>query len=83
MQKAEKTSSKLDDQFVPFFSSLLKVIIVILGVFTVLATVFDIDITALAAGLGVGGIAIAMASRKFGKSIWFIYYFFRQTIYSR
>ena len=64
MQKAEKTSSKLDDQFVPFFSSLLKVIIVILGVFTVLATVFDIDITALAAGLGVGGIAVAMASKE-------------------
>ena len=63
MQKAEKTSSKLDDQFVPFFSSLLKVIIVI-GVFTVLATVFDNDITALAAGLGVGGIAVAMASKE-------------------
>ena len=77
MQKAEKTSSKLDDQFVPFFSSLLKVIIIILGVFTVLATVFDIDITALAAGLGVGGIAVAMASKEslenlFGSFIIFL-----------
>ena len=58
------------------FLLFLKVIIVILGVFTVLATVFDIDITALAAGLGVGGIAIAMASKeKVWKIIWFIYYF--------
>ena len=77
MKKAEKTASKLDDQFVPFFSSLMKVLIVVLGVFTVLATVFDIDITALAAGLGVGGIAVAMASKEslenlFGSFIIFL-----------
>jgi MscS family membrane protein len=77
MKKAEKTSSKLDDQFVPFFSSLVKVLIIVLGVFTVLATVFDVDITALAAGLGVGGIAVAMASKEslenlFGSFIIFL-----------
>jgi len=77
MKRAEKTSSKLDDQFVPFFSSLMKVLIVILGFFTVLATVFDVDITALAAGLGVGGIAVAMASKEslenlFGSFIIFL-----------
>ena len=77
MKRAEKTASKLDDQFVPFFSSLMKVIIVVLGLFTVLATVFNIDITALAAGLGVGGIAVAMASKEslenlFGSFIIFL-----------
>ena len=60
----EKTESKVDDQLVPFAVEIGKVLIVIFGVLIVLSNVFDVDVTALAAGLGVGGIAIAMASKE-------------------
>ena len=64
IKKAEKTKSKLDDQLIPFFTSLVKILITILGIFTIASNIFNINITALVAGLGVGGIAIAMAARK-------------------
>jgi MscS family membrane protein len=63
-EKASKTKSKLDDQLIPFAIDSVKVIIVILGLFTIVSNVFNVNITAIAAGLGVGGIAIAMASKE-------------------
>ncbi len=63
-EKASKTSSKLDDQLIPFAIDSIKVIVIILGLFMTIGNVFDVNITALAAGLGVGGIAIAMASKE-------------------
>ncbi len=63
-EKASKTSSKLDDQLIPFAIDSIKVIVVILGLFMIIGNVFNVNITALAAGLGVGGIAIAMASKE-------------------
>ena len=62
--KAEKTESKVDDQLVPFAVEIGKVLIVIFGVLIVLSNVFDVDVTALAAGLGVGGVAVALASKE-------------------
>ncbi len=63
-KRAERTESKLDDQVIPFAIDAIKVIIVIFGVITVISNVFLVNITALAAGLGVGGIAVAMASKE-------------------
>ena len=63
-EKATKTASKLDDQLIPFISDSIKIIIIILGGFIIIGTVFNVNVTALAAGLGVGGIAIAMASKE-------------------
>ena len=63
-KRAEKTESKLDDQIIPFAIDSIKVIIVLLGIITIVGKVFGVNITALAAGLGVGGIAIAMASKE-------------------
>ena len=63
-KKAEETESKLDDQIVPFAIDSMKVITVILGVLIIIANIFNVNVTALAAGLGVGGIAIAMASKE-------------------
>jgi MscS family membrane protein len=64
IEKAKKTESKLDDQLIPFAIDSIKVIILILGLFTIISNVFNVNITAIAAGLGVGGIAIAMASKE-------------------
>ena len=63
-KKTEKTESKLDDQLIPFATDSLKIIILILGGFLIIGNIFNVNITALAAGLGVGGIAIAMASKE-------------------
>ncbi len=62
--KAQKTESKVDDQLIPFAIEIGKVLIVIFGVLILLSNVFSVDVTALAAGLGVGGVAIALASKE-------------------
>ncbi len=63
-EKTEKTESKLDDQLIPFAIDAIKIITIILGFFLIIGDVFNVNVTALAAGLGVGGIAIAMASKE-------------------
>jgi MscS family membrane protein len=63
-KRAEKTPSKMDDQIVPFAIDFAKIAVYILGVFYLLGNVFNIDVTTLAAGLGIGGLAIAMASKE-------------------
>ena len=62
--KAEKTESKVDDQLIPFAVEIGKVLVVIFGLLIILGNVFDVDVTALAAGLGVGGVAVALASKE-------------------
>lgn len=62
--KAENTESKMDDQLVPFVIEIGKIAVYIILFFVLLGRVFNIDVTALAAGVGIGGIAIAMASKE-------------------
>lgn len=59
MQRARRTKSQVDDQVVPLVRKSLKIvlcIIIILWAFSVLG----INITALVAGLGIGGLAVAL-----------------------
>jgi Small-conductance mechanosensitive channel len=62
--RAEQTESKVDDQLIPFAIEIGKVLVFIFAVVVILANVFDQNVTALAAGLGVGGVAIALASKE-------------------
>ena len=62
--KADQTDSKMDDQVVPFALEVGKITVLIIGFFIILGRIFEIDVTALATGLGIGGIAIAMASKE-------------------
>lgn len=62
--KADKTESKMDDQLIPFIIEVGKIAVYVILFFVLLGQIFDIDVTALAAGLGIGGIAIAMASKE-------------------
>lgn len=62
--RAEKTESKMDDQLIPFAIEIGKVLVFIFGALIILSNIFDVDVTALAAGLGVGGVAIALASKE-------------------
>jgi MscS family membrane protein len=63
-ERATLTSSKLDDQFIPFFKDLIVVGISILTIFVFLGVVFKVDVVALVTGLGIGGLAIALAARE-------------------
>jgi MscS family membrane protein len=64
LKKAEKTESKSDDQIVAFTIEIIKIMISILGVFIILSGVFKLDIGTLVAGLGIGGLALALAAKE-------------------
>lgn len=63
-ERAELTENKLDDQIIPFLMEILKIVIISLSFFVILGTVFKVDIAALVAGLGVGGLALALAAKE-------------------
>lgn len=61
--KASATESRSDDQMVPFVKELTKIIAIILAVFVVLGSVFNLNVATIIAGLGIGGIAVALAAQ--------------------
>jgi len=63
MEYAEHTESKLDDELVPIVSRIANIAIVSIAGIVILDTV-GYDVTAVIASLGIGGVAIAFASRK-------------------
>lgn len=64
MFKASLTPNKSDDQLVPFLKELFKTVIVFIGFFTLLGFVFEVNVLTLITGLGIGGIAIALAAKE-------------------
>ncbi|MFA5931691.1 MAG: mechanosensitive ion channel family protein [archaeon] len=60
---AKKTSSKLDDHMLPIIDKALKVIIWVLVGIAILGNL-GYDVTAILAGLGIGGLAFAFAAQK-------------------
>jgi len=65
MQKrAEETENKMDDQLVPFTIEIVKFIAYIFVGGIILGEVFGVNATGLITGLGIGGIALAMASKE-------------------
>ncbi|MFA5382821.1 MAG: mechanosensitive ion channel family protein [Candidatus Micrarchaeia archaeon] len=58
-----KTESKLDDQILPIFKKGVFAIVFILALITALNN-FGYDVTALLGGLGIAGIAVAMAAQS-------------------
>jgi MscS family membrane protein len=64
MEKASLTETKEDDQLIPFITDSLKVFIIILGFFVILGAIFNVNVAALVGGLGIGGLAIALAGKE-------------------
>lgn len=64
IEKAAASESKLDDQLVPFAKDAIKVLLVIFSTLFVLGGVFGVNVTALIGGLGIGGLAIALAAQE-------------------
>lgn len=62
--KATITQNKADDQLVPFLKELTKTIICFIGFFVLLGYVFEINVLTLITGLGIGGIAVALAAKE-------------------
>jgi MscS family membrane protein len=62
--RAIKSQNKADDQLVPFLKELFKFIIYFIGFFVLLGYVFEVNALSLITGLGIGGIAIALAAKE-------------------
>lgn len=64
----EKSESKLDDQILPILRKSIKTVILILAIIVVLSNL-GYDILSILAGLGIGGLAIALAAQDAVKNI--------------
>ncbi len=65
-----KTESTLDDQLVPIARKTLRVFLVIIAVLFVLQNVFERDIGAWLAGLGIAGLAVSLAAQDSLKNLF-------------
>jgi MscS family membrane protein len=63
----ENTSSKLDDQLLPIVGKLFKILVVIVAISVALKQL-NVNLTAIIAGLSIGGLALALASQDTVKN---------------
>lgn len=68
-RRAEKTDTTMDDQLVPLLRKLAKGFVIILGLLLILDN-FHFNISAMLAGLSIGGIAIALAAQDTVKNFF-------------
>ncbi len=57
-------------QIIPFFGDLIRVLLYLIFFFVLLGGIFDINITSLLAGIGLGGLAIAFAAQESIKDLF-------------
>ncbi|HDL77399.1 MAG TPA: mechanosensitive ion channel family protein [Lentisphaerae bacterium] len=67
---AAKTRSRLDDMMVPMVRKSLRITIVILVLVQIAQTLSDKPLTSIIAGLGVGGLAVALAAQETLKNFF-------------
>ncbi len=68
-KRAEKTTSKVDDQIVLFFREAAKLLVIITSILFIVGSIFKLDVGSLVAGLGIGGLAIALAAQDTLKNL--------------
>lgn len=56
--------SDKDEKLIPFVREAIKIIVVIFSFFIILGTIFEVNVASLIAGLGIGGIALALAAKE-------------------
>ncbi|GJM33688.1 MAG: hypothetical protein DHS20C18_26890 [Saprospiraceae bacterium] len=64
----ERTENKLDEQLVPIISRSAQILIVI-GAMAQILSIFEVNLTALIAGLSIGGLALALAAQDTVKNL--------------
>ncbi|MCS6820454.1 MAG: mechanosensitive ion channel family protein [Microscillaceae bacterium] len=62
--RANQTDDKTDNQIIYFMKELTKVLIVMFALFFVLSNTFQVNVTSILAGLGIGGLAVALAGKE-------------------
>ena len=68
-KRAHLTESKLDDALVPLIPRTLKIFVTVVG-FLFIADNIDVDISSLLAGLGLGGLAFALAAKDMVQNLF-------------
>ncbi len=63
-EKWQGVGQKSKQQFIPFLNDLAMVFIIAGSTFVILGRVFQVDVMALITGLGLGGLALALAARE-------------------
>ena len=64
----EQTENKMDDQVMPILDRLLKILVVIAAIIQILR-LLDVNVTALIAGVSIGGLALALAAQDTVKNL--------------
>ena len=64
IHRASLSGSTTGDQLVPFIKETIKVIVTIFSIFFIMGVVFKLNVASLIAGLGIGGLAIALAAKE-------------------
>jgi MscS family membrane protein len=63
-EKWKGVGEKAKQQFIPFLNDLSLVFIITGASFVILGRIFEVDVVALITGLGLGGLALALAARE-------------------
>ena len=69
MRRAERTESKLDDALFPLIPRTLKIFVTVMGL-VFIADNLNVDISSLLAGLGLGGLAFALAAKDMVQNLF-------------
>jgi len=64
LYRASLTESKMDDQMVLFTREVIKVVLAVIGLFAAVGVGFNLDVVSLVTGLGIGGLAFALAAKE-------------------
>lgn len=63
-EKAKYTESKMDDHLVPYLKEVVKVIAIIIILLFTLSNILNLNVNTIIAGLGIGGLAVALAGKE-------------------
>ncbi|MEN9521935.1 MAG: hypothetical protein RL065_312 [Bacteroidota bacterium] len=63
-QKYSSHDSVVDEQIVPFVKDSSKVVICIVSIVIVLSTIYKLNVASIIAGIGIGGLALALAAKE-------------------
>ncbi len=69
LRRAEESEGKLDDALVPLIPKTLKIFVTVAG-FVFIANNLNLDVTGLLAGLGLGGLAFALAGKDLVQNLF-------------
>jgi len=64
----EVTESKMDEQLLPLVNRMIKIALIILAIFYIL-NLLNVNVTALIAGVSIGGLALALAAQDTVKNL--------------